>query len=331
MAKKSAAGPPPIVVIFGDEPYAKANELQDITRQLLPAAADPRLSIVEYDGTKSEDQGGPGFVQVVDDVATPSMFGGSHRIVIVHDADRLISAARERFERYLASPATSGTLVLVCRSFQKSTRLYKAAAACGRLIECKKLSGRVLVEFIGEAARKAGKRIDPAAAARLADLVGAEQGVLAGEVEKLCIFVGSRPAIGSDDVTALIGQTREEKIFGVMDAAASGRLADALALWHQALDTDRAAAFKALGGMAYVVRRWLAAQEMRLSGMSVSAIAPKVMMWGRDRDLELLLRRISPARMRNMLAAIADLDSQAKNGLRSIETGVEALLVQIAA
>lgn len=330
MARK-APSIPPIVVIYGDEPYAKATALHDATQRLLPRDADPRLSVVEYDGTRSEEQGGPTYVQVIDDVATPSMFGSGRRIVIVHDADKFVSTAREKLERYLASPAPSGTLILVCRSFLKTTRLYKAAAGCGELIECKKLSGKVLVEFICDAVRKAGKRIDPPVAARLAELIGAEQGVLLSEVEKLCIFVGTRPAITSDDVTALIGQTREEKIFGVMDAAAAGRLAEAVALWHQVLETDKAAAFKALGGIAFVVRKWLDAQEMRASGMPVGSIAPKVFMWGRDRELDSLLRRLSAARMRGILASLAELDAQAKSGIRSIETGVEALLVQIAA
>lgn len=332
MAKKSTpAAAPAVVVIFGDEPYAKATTLQAVTHRLLPRDADPRLSVVEYDGTKSEEQGGPTYVQVIDDVATPSMFGSGRRIVIVHDADKFVTAARERLERYLASPAPGGTLILVCRSFLKTTRLYKAAAAVGEMLECKKLSGRVLVEFICDAVRKAGKRIDPPIAARLAELIGAEQGVLTSEVEKLCIFVGARPAITSDDITALIGETREERIFGVMDSAAAGRLSEAIRLWHQVLDTDKAAAFKALGGIAFVLRKWLAAQEMRASGMPVGAIAPKVMMWNRERELDSLLRRLSAARMRGLLASVAELDAQAKSGLRSIETGVEALLVQIAA
>jgi hypothetical protein len=63
----------------------------------------------------------------------------------------------------------------------------------------------------------------------------------------------------------------------------------------------------------------------------VAEIAPKVMMWHRERELETLLRRLPAAFLRRMLAAIADLDSQAKSGARSIETGVELMLLRLGA
>jgi DNA polymerase III delta subunit len=66
-------------------------------------------------------------------------------------------------------------------------------------------------------------------------------------------------------------------------------------------------------------------------GLGISAIAPKVLMWGREQELRVILKRLSPALLRRFLAALADLDSQAKSGLRSIETGVELLLARLAA
>jgi DNA polymerase III delta subunit len=70
---------------------------------------------------------------------------------------------------------------------------------------------------------------------------------------------------------------------------------------------------------------------MANEGLGISEIAPKVLMWRRERDLQMILRRLSPTLLRRFLAAIADLDSQAKSGARSIETGVEILLTRLAA
>jgi DNA polymerase III subunit delta len=201
----------------------------------------------------------------------------------------------------------------------------------GQVLECRKLTGRALAGFVVEEAGKRAKRMDAAAAGRLCELIGQDLGLLASEVEKLSLYVGQRQAITAEDVSELVGQSREEKIFRVMDLAGLGRLPEALSAWHQVLATDPAAIYKALGGMAFVLRRWLDAQQLRAGGTSIREIAPRMMMWGRERELEGLLMRLTPGRLTGLLAGIGELDSQAKSGRRSIETGVEELLFKVAA
>ena len=285
----------------------------------------------EYDATRPVEQGGPSLAAVFEDLATLP-FLSPRRVVLIRDADPFVTAHRERLEGYLAKPAPTGTLILECRSFPKTTRLYKAVlAAAGQITERKKLTGRGLVEFVLAEAGARNMRIAPAAAARLIDLVGNDTGTLAGEIEKLTLYAAERGSIDDKDVSALVGQSREEKIFAALDAAASGQLANALGIWRQVLATDPGAVFKVLGGVAFKLRQWLAAQRLLADGASISEIAPKVMMWHRERELETLLRRLPATFLRRMLAAIADLDSQAKSGARSIETGVELMLLRLGA
>lgn len=331
MPKRKAQASPSVVVIFGDEEYQKSKALQQTLDALLPPQVDRALALCEYDGSRSEEQGGAGLATVMDDLATLP-FLAERRVVVIRDADKFVTAQRERLERYVQSPSPTGTLILLCRSFPKTTRLYKATAlAGGQVLECKKLTTRGLLDFVIAEARARGKRMDLGVAARLVELIGQEQGILAAEVEKLSLYAHDRPAITADDVSDLVGLTREEKIFAVMDSAATGRLPEALQLWHNVVATDPAAVFKAVGGMAYVLRRWLTAHRMLADGLPVRAIAPKLRMGGREHELDSLLRRLPPARLRRILATIARLDSQAKVGAQSIETGIEALLLEVAA
>lgn len=328
---RASSKPPSAAVIYGDEDLQKSVALREVLDRLLPPEADRGLALCEYDGEKSEEQGGPAYANVADDLRTLP-FLAERRVVLIRDADKFISAAREKLEKYFASPSESGTLVLVCRSFPKTTRLYKAiVAAGGELTECKRLTGRALADFLVSEARARGKRLDAPVAARLIDLIGPAQGLLATEIEKLSLYVGDRAAITDDDVSELVGRSREERVFAAMESAGLGKLRAALEAWEDVLRTDPAAVYKALGGAAFVVRRWLAAHEMLAAGESVRSIAPRMMMWGRERELETLLTRLPPSRCARILAAIADLDAQAKVGQRSIETGVAALLIQIAA
>ncbi len=320
----------PIVVVYGDEPHRKNTILTRALDSLLPPEIDRSLALTEYDGSRSEDKGGPSLAHVLEDLATLP-FLSDRRVVVVREADSFVTAHRERLERYLEKPSPTGMLVLECLRFPKTTRLYKAAVGCGaQLHECKKLTSRELVGFVAAEASRHQKRIDPPAATRLIDLVGQDAGVLAMEIEKLALYAADRSAIGDQDVCDLVGQSREEKIFAVMDAAAHGRVGDAVHLWHEVLSTDPEAAYKAVGGIAYKVRQWLLAHRMLAEGTDITAIASKMMMWKRESELGTLLRKLSPEVLRRFLAAIAQLDSQAKSGARSIEKGVEVLLIQLA-
>jgi DNA polymerase-3 subunit delta len=327
-ARKS---PPPLIVIHGEDDLQKTRALADVLDTLLPPEVDRSLALTTYDGTRPDDQGGPTPAAVFEDLATLP-FLADRRVVIIRDADGFIRSYREKLENYVAKPSPTAVLVLECRSFPVHTRLAKGAKAVGgQVVSCAKLKGRDVHDFVVTEARRHDKRINADAARRLVDLVGPEAGALASEVEKLALYVGDRPTIDGQAVETLVGQSREEKIFAVMDAAALGRLPDALRLWHQTLTTDPDAPFRALGGVAYVLRRWLSAHQLHTEGLPLSAIAPKVMMWRRERELQQILDRLPPARLRRALAGIARLDAQAKSGTRSIETGVEHLLSQLAA
>lgn len=321
---------PPLVVIFGEEESQKLAALRRTLDELLPPTVDRGMALSEYDGTRSEEQGGPSLAAVMDDLATLP-FLSDRRVVVVRDADRFITAYRERLEGYVSRPHPCAALVLACRSFPRTTRLAKAAVAAGCPIhECRTLRGRELIQFVQAAAQERGKRLEYPVAARLVELIGSDQGVLESEVEKLALFAADRPAISDDDVSDLVGLTREERIFAAVDLAGAGQLTPALRTWRGVLATDPSAVFKVVGGIAYVLRRWLAAQEMLAEGQRIGAIAPKVMMWGREDQLQTILRRHSHLRVQRSLARLAQLDAQAKVGLRSIECGVEALLVELA-
>jgi len=319
------------VVIFGEELHLKEAALQRTLDDSLPPAVDRTLALNVYEGSRTAEQGGPSIRTVLEDLVTLP-FLAERRVVVIRDADSFISAHRERLEKYVASPSPTGVLVLECRSFPKTTRLYKAAVAAGaQLIECGKLSGRAVAEYVAAQVAAHGKRMDPDAAARLIELIGPDAGLLAGEVGKLCLYVGERRTVTADDVRDLVGQTREEKVFAAAESAALGRLADSLRLWRHVLETDPEARYRAIGGLAFVARRWFLAHRLLADGATPYEVAPKVGMWGRHQELETILRRVTPPRVRSLLAALAELDAQAKTGSRSIEQGVERLLVELAA
>lgn len=329
-AKPRPNDPAPIVVIFGDDEFLKHDALRTAIDEALPPDCDRGMALVERDADRNVAGGGLDFAAVMDDLATLP-FLATRRAVVVRNADPFITAHRARLEAYAQKPFATATLILVCRTFPATTRLAKAVAATGRVVECKRLKGPALISFVQDCARRNDKTLEHPLAAKVVELVGGDAGALANEVEKLCLLALDRDAITPDDVANLVGQTREEIVFAAMDAAAGGNLSTALKIWAQALATDRSAAFKAVGGVAWKLRAWLAAHELRSSGAPMATVAAKIGLWGRPAEAELLLRRLSHARVQRMLKQLAELDGEAKVGARSIERGVEALLVELAA
>jgi DNA polymerase-3 subunit delta len=331
MAKPRSAPAPPIVVIYGEDEDLKLQVLHQTLDELLPPPADRGLALLELDGTRREEEGGPSYARVSDDLYTLP-FLTERRVVVVRDADGFVRGSRERLEKYLEKPSPVGTLVLVCRSFPRNLKLARVIPqAGGRLHECPLLRGPAVIGFLMEEARIRGKRLDQAAARRIADLIGPLRGALACEVEKLSLYVGGRPAITEQDVIELVGLSREEKIFAAMDAAGMGRLPQALRLWRQVLGTaGRAVEYMATGGIAFTLRKWRKAHRLLAQGHPPAVIAPQVQMWGRSQELETILNHLPPARVERLMIDLADLDAQAKTGAKSIENGVEALLARTA-
>lgn len=325
-----ATDSPSIVVIFGDEKYQKLTRLEATLNELLPPEVDRALALSGWDASQDTEHGGPTITAVLEDLMTLP-FLADRRVVVIRSADPFVTQHRQRLEAYAEKPSRTGVLVLECRTFPESTRLYKAVkAGGGRIVECRKLTGRAVMEFVIAESGRREKKLTPDAAGRLVDLVGADAGNLVSELEKLALFVGSRAEITPDDIALLVGQTREERIFSAVDAAALGQGVKALTIWHQVLETDSKALYRALGGVASMFRKWLMAHRLVDDGMALGAVAPRVQMWGRERELGAILHRHPPRTIRRYLAALAELDSQAKVGRRSIDRGVELLLARLA-
>lgn len=318
MTKPSRKDVASVYAIVGASRY-----LRDESLRALLASMDPDdLSDVgpsRYDGSAAA------LADVLDDVRTMSLLGG-RRVVVVDEADKFISAHRGTLERYCAEPAGSGTLIFSCNSLPRNTKLYKIIETSGAVIVCEVPKGRALVQWVADrASRTYGKKLSPRAAQMLREQLGDEPGLIDAELSKLSTFVGERPSITEDDVSALTGHLREEKVFAVTDAIASGDTATAMAQWEQVLATDRAAPQRAIAGLAWGVRRLLEARRAYEAGATPFELSRKLFA-----DPDTVRRRMEHVtvsdlenQQRDLLAA--DLD--VKTGASTIELAIEKFIV----
>ena len=309
----------PVYAVFGDEPFLRRQAIRRIIN--LALGDDPgSMGPTRIDGETAE------LADALDELRTLGLLG-EQRVVIVEPADPFITRYRKQLEAYCAAPTGGGCLILVCNSLPKSTRLYKAVATSGEVIECRAPRAQQIPAWIVPRGRDAyGKVIDRAAAARLRELVGNDLGMLDSELGKLAAYVGARNQISIADVEALVGLHREETVFRVTDAMAAGDVDGALRAWEQVLATDRAAPMRAIGGLASGIRRLLEAKQAVAAGTPVRSLVPRL-----GYDPAVLSRRLEGVTVEHLQEQLCDLyetDLATKTGLADVARAVETFIVK---
>ena len=316
--------------VFGSDDYLRAQGVETVLGRLL---GDDREggALTSFEGPSAA------LADVLDACRTPSLFV-ARQVVCVLDADDFVKDHRKALERYLeeivkaAGKADSNAaLLLVCRTWQKTTRLYKLVDHIGVNVGCeppRRPEG--YSAWVREHARSAyGCRVAAPVAAGLVDLVGENLGLLNMELAKLATYVGDRGEIGSEDVRALVGFSRVEKVFGIAEAIALRDVKRALTLWEQVLANDRSAPYRAVGGLRYAFRKLVDAKGMISQGASLGEARSRLKIWDNKGTLGAQLDRFSVVQWREHLVTLLKIDLGAKTGLGTVESAVEKLIVEL--
>jgi len=289
----------PVYVLHGKDGYLRRVHLGRVSKVVLGIDGD-QMGRTDFDGRDAA------LSDVLDELRTLPLLA-VRRLVVVREAEHFVKRYRSALEQYLKSPSETGVLVLVCESWPRNTRLARAVVQMGETIACESPRAQHLPTWLVKyAGGKHGKKLPLGTARKLVDLIGNDLGSLCGEVDKLASYVGDVAAISDEDVEELVGFHRQEKVFGIMDAAERGDLARALELWRQVLATDRAAPFRAVGGLAWALRR-MAEQRRGRSGRG----------------------RFGARQLDQHLARLADVDQSAKTGSSTVQSAVEEFIVHL--
>lgn len=208
----------PIYVLHGDEDFLK-RRCRDAIISLVAGDADPSFAVSNFTGDKLA------FSTVRNELDTLPFLSPA-RIVIVDQGDSFVTEHRATLEKYAQAPSKIGVLVLDVKTFPETTKLAKSLPDAAK-IACKAPSPYKLHEVEGWCVSwslaQHRKKLTADGAAALIERVGPQLGLLDQELEKLAIAVGTKPAIGPEDVEAFVGRSRAANVFGIMDAIGDGK------------------------------------------------------------------------------------------------------------
>lgn len=141
-----------------------------------------------------------------------------------------VSAFRDesgQLDQYLGSPSPQTVLLFTASAADKRKRVVKTIQQCGTVLElvmARERSGALSAEsvdaLIAGALAVTGQRLTPGARQLLVRRAGSQAGVLAGEVEKLCLYAGDAATIDEAAVRESVRDLAESWVFDFTKALA---------------------------------------------------------------------------------------------------------------
>jgi DNA polymerase III subunit delta len=216
--------PKPICVLFGDEPFLKAEALAALRSAVL-GDGDGEFCFRAFEGDDAEPRA------VFDELATVALFGGQ-RMVAVNEADHFVSRYRSELEEYAIQPKRQGVLVLEVDTWPATTRLFKQLAETGLQIDCHIPAEDTVLDWLRSRAELMYQTPFAAGAAeRLLEIVGPQMGRLDQEAAKLSLLAAApsqpaekskRPIITAQLIEQAVGGWRAKTAWEMIDSAAAG-------------------------------------------------------------------------------------------------------------
>ncbi|WP_432713613.1 DNA polymerase III subunit delta [Pedobacter sp.] len=125
-------------------------------------------------------------------------------------------------QNYFEHPLKSTILVLGYKyaNFDKRKKLYKSIAKSGLIFQSDPIRENKLAPWIEDLVKEKGYKIDPHAAALMAEYLGTDLSKIANEVEKLMLNISKETTIDTAHVQKNIGISKEYNVFELQKALA---------------------------------------------------------------------------------------------------------------
>lgn len=310
---------PPMVVLFGSDGFLTQLSLESL---IASSGVDPD-AVQKYDGPEAK------WREVYDELATLSLFDASHhRIAIIREADKFITANRAYLEKWLEAPPPDAVLVLEASSFPGTTKLYKQVVAKGTLVNCNPPTlasfGNPVDEkkiekwLITWALRKHKLNLEAKQIHIMLERVGTELGMLDCELAKLSLFASDKGEVPDSILKQVVGGWRTQTMWDISDSIADGQIGEALDQVDRLLKSGQAV-IGLFAPLAWSLRRFgLAAQlieqtERFGSKPNMGVALEKAGFRKFDiKKAETQLRRIGRKRAKDMLHWIVELEMKLK-------------------
>jgi len=338
--------PPPAYLFLGQEGYQRRVCKHALLDSVLPA--DMRI-----DGLAQVDLENASVSEVLDDARSLSLFA-RERVIWVSSAElalpKRVTTSTEEGEdserpagtelgAYLKAPTPGTVLVFECSRYDfagedraKLERVQRFYASVPAVVEFQQFKPEAIRFLAQQLAKQHRLRLGGAESAMLLDAVGGDANRLAGEMEKLALFVGTERAVSMEDLRTIVPHAAQSTIFSLVYALGKGDQAGALRSLDILIREGEYLPL-ALTFLSTQFRLALAAKEARLSSaQQAQSFFTKigVRIW-RDRAEQVMgtANAFTKERLARAVALIYDTDKKFREGYKDDRLVMESFVIAL--
>lgn len=215
----------PVYLIISEQLFLR-NQAVDRLRERLEEQGPMDFNMSQYDAEHSD------FVEIVDACNTLP-FAVPYRLVIVTSIEKASAANMNILVEYVNNPSETTVLAVVGEKLAKTSRLYKAIAKQGAVLDRKAPKGRDLPQTVIGLGAQLGLQLNTQAAQALINAAGEELDVLQLSLEKIKTYMMPRTRVELSDVAAVVAQTAEVRIWDFTNALFERKVGRALELMQE--------------------------------------------------------------------------------------------------
>lgn len=209
-----------ILTLTGNNSYALRRRVDELTSKFMAEQGELVLERLEAENVD---------VQAIIGAVQSLPFLANRKMVVVRDLFANKPAV-EAIEQIISSTEDSTDLIIYEPALDRRTNYFKVLKSQTQLEEFNELDARELGSWLVQEAKNRSGEINPSDANYLVERVGANQQMLAMELEKLLTY---EPKISRAQIEHMSEPTPQSKIFELLDAAFGGNKKRALKLYDE--------------------------------------------------------------------------------------------------
>ena len=142
----------------------------------------------------------------------------SHRLIVLRKCEKITADQCKQLDVIVSDPQETSTVIAVGGRVDMRRRLYQQMGKLGLRVEFKKPYQNQVPQWLVRHTRNRSLNLEPEAANLLALYMGNNTRRLAGEIDKLSIYVGDGKPITAEAVVELAGVSSAGSVFELADA-----------------------------------------------------------------------------------------------------------------
>ncbi len=289
----------PYYLFHGDNQYFVSEAVRFLREKIVPEGGED----FSYEDRRLDSRSDWADIEAL--LRSYSFFGGK-KLIRLEVPGKLDEETRAALAKFLSEEPGQNILCLTAPNLDQLTaarnRLQKKG---GLAIKFEALQERELATWAAEHLRSLGLDFERSVPDLLVESLPGDPGEIASEVEKLRLMVSAEKPIGAADVSRLVGRQRIEDVWKLADSLRAGNEAEAMRRLRELLDAGGQNPIALVGALCYTITMLLRARLLLDQGLSGSAAAAALPLWGgRARDY---VQRASSFRKRELLVWVFNL------------------------